>query len=262
MSTWSEAALPSPPVSGRRPQGHLWFLLLPIFTVGLASFVLPLWAAARTAHRPERQSLVPQPAQQRPTVEAPPPVLLSLAAGLGVATMLVFVLGSLAPTDETGAATGPLSALSTLLAIGLLVAGIVLALRWRGTLFPPVVSNRIAMLNATLVPAPVAQAQARRALRQQYRDLALRDPALAREIGVGRPHLGRELDDGGLLDLNSVPAETLVRVAELTEEQAAEVVRLRTERQGLTTVDELVVYGQLPPMVVDHLREYAVFLPA
>lgn len=247
-------------MSGRRPQGHLWFLLLPILTFGLASFVLPLWAAARTAPRPERPSFVPQVPQQRPTVEAPRPVLLSLAAGLALVTLLVLVLDSIAPSDG-GESTGPLSALSGLLTVGLLVAGIVLAVRWRGPLFPPVVSNRIAMLNATLVPAPVAQAQARRALRQQYRDLTLRDPSLAREIGVGRPHLGRELDDGGLLDLNSVPAETLVRVAELTEEQAAEVVALRNERQGLTTVDELVVYGTLPPTVVDRLREYAVFLP-
>lgn len=237
-------------------------MLLPIFTVGLGSFVLPLWAAARTTAAPQGQFRDAHSGRDaEPTVEAPRTVLLSLAAGLGTATLLVFLLNGLAPTDATGTATGPLAGLSTILAVGLLAAGVLLALRWRGPLFPPVVSGRIAMLNASLVPPPVAQAQARRSLRQQYRALALRDPALAREIGVGRPHLGRELDDGGLLDLNSVPASTLVEVAELTQDQADELITLREQRHGLETIDELVVYGNLPPTVVDRLREYAVFLP-
>jgi predicted lipid-binding transport protein (Tim44 family) len=224
--------------------------------------VLPLWAAARTSATPQGQyGFAQREAAAGPTVEAPRPVLLSLAAGLGVGSLLVFLLDGLAPTDSSGASTGVFSALSTVLTIALLAAGVLLALRWRGPLFPPVVSSRIAMLNANLVPPPVAQAQARRALRQQYRALAERDPALAREIGVGRPHLARELDDGGLLDLNSVPAPTLMAVAELTQEQADEVIALRTQRHGLATVDELVVYGTLPPTVVDRLREYAVFLP-
>ena len=184
VNTWSGEA--HPPASGRRPQAHLWFLLLPIFTVGLGSFVLPLWAAARTTAAPARarQSHPYSAHPAEPTVDAPRPVLLSLAAGLGAASLLVFILSAAAPTDETGAATGPLAGLSTVLTIGLLAAGVLLALRWRGSLFPPVVSGRIAMLNANLVPQPVAQAQARRSLRQQYRLLALRDPALAREIGV------------------------------------------------------------------------------
>lgn len=244
VSTWSPAPAPS---SGRRPAGHLWFLLLPILTAGMASFVLPVWAAARTAqHRtpPAGPSLFAVPTGEPARIDVPREVLLGVAGALAAGTVLALVLDA------------------TSLRIMLVVAGVVLALRWRGPLFPPVVSHQIAMLNAQQVPDAVTRAQARRALRQQYRDLVRRDPALAWEIGVGRPHLSRAMDDGGLLDLNSVPAAVLVEKAELTQEQAEQIVELRTQRHGLTSVDELVVFGDLPPSLVDRLREYAVFLPA
>ena len=243
VSTWSPAPAPS---AGRRPAGHLWFLLLPILSVGTASFALPLWAAARTAQvrpAPAVPSLFSPLDQEPARIDLPREALFGIAAALGAGTALAVLLDV------------------TLLRLALLAAGVALALRWRGALFPPVVSQHIALLNAQQVPDAVTRAQARRAVRQQYRDLVARDPALAREIGVGRPHLPRDLDDGGLLDLNSVPAATLVERAELTPEQAEHVVALRHRRHGLTSVDELVVHGDLPPSAVDRLREYAVFLP-
>ncbi|GAA5169770.1 hypothetical protein [Amycolatopsis dongchuanensis] len=66
----------------------------------------------------------------------------------------------------------------------------------------------------------VARVLAARARRQQARDLAARDPLLAKELGIGRPDLERGYDDGGLVDLNSAPAEVLARICELTPEQA------------------------------------------
>lgn len=293
MSSWPGDTL-SPP-AGRRPAGYRWFLLLPVLTFGFGTFVLPLWAAARTVAAGRRPAPVDSSSPgtpDAPSVRLPLTGLLGLATVLAAVTALVLVLRAAAPTDDRsdplglpgglattvslgllalmlrsvapfggdGDPTGPLGALATTVSLALLVAGVLLALRWRTELFPPVVDARIALLNASSVPAPVAQAQARRALRSQYRELARRDLLLAREIGVGRPHPARALDDGGLVDLNSASADTLVAALELTREQAEQVVALRGQRGGLASVDELVVYGDLPMSVVDRLREYAVFL--
>ncbi len=292
MSTWSDQAL-SPP-TGRRPAGHQWFLLLPILTFGYGTFAMPLWAAARTV--PGRRGPVGDPSVTLeqpavPSVRVPLFTLLALAAGLAGVTglvlllrsaagpadrdlvdvpwftttvwlgMLSVMLRSVAPPGEAGEATAFLGVLATLVSLALLAGGVVMALRWRETLFPPVVDPRIALLNVSTVPAPVAQAQGRRALRAEYREVARRDPLLAREIGVGRIDPTRTFDDGGLVDLNGASVDTLVASFELTREQAEALVALRERRGGLASVDELVVYGDLPMGVVDRLREYAVFLP-
>lgn len=251
---------------GTRPGGHVWFLLLPILTVGMATFVLPLWAWQRVRsgrQRQAQQAVVPgwpgvQP--ERPSVPVSEPTLLKIAGALVAGTALVFILMGLAPTDATGTATGPLSDAAVLLALVQLVVGVVLALRWRGPLFPPVVSARIAALNASMAPPAVVQAQARRQLREQYRQLARTDPALARELGVGRPDRQREVDDGGLLDFNALSAEHLAQAADLPAELAAQVIMTRQRHGALQSVDELVVYTEMPAPVAERLRPYAVFL--
>jgi hypothetical protein len=106
----------------------------------------------------------------------------------------------------------------------------------------------------------VGQALARRQLRQQYQTLAADDPALAADIGVGRPDQPRQVDDGGLLDLNALDAAALQQHARLSAAEAACVVEVRQRMGRLSSVDELVVHGQLPFGTAERLREYAVFL--
>lgn len=251
---------------GSRPAAHVWFLLVPILTAGLATFVLPLWAWLRIRNeqqRAARRQTTPGWATTQPQLASLPvsePALFKISGLLLAGTVLVFILMGLAPSDATGTATGPLSDAARLLALIMLAAGVVLALRWRGSLFPPVVSARIAALNATMAPPAVVQAQARRQLREQYRQLAGNDPALARELGVGRPDRQREVDDGGLLDFNALPADVLASAAELTAELAEQVVAARQRYGALHSVDELVVYTQMPGPVAERLRPYAVFL--
>lgn len=57
--------------------------------------------------------------------------------------------------------------------------------------------------------AAVAEAQVGRRKRDELRELAQRDPHLARDLWIGRPDLPRQSDDGGLVDINSTPAEVL-----------------------------------------------------
>lgn len=250
--------------SGRRPQAYLWFLLVPLLTGGLASFLLPLWAIAQVrsaAGRRDPAGLGRAPAEgASPQLPAPVERLLGLAAAMAVGALAALVLLAAAPTDAEGSPTGALATLATLLLLALAAVGAGCALAWRSRLFPVSVSPQIAMLNAARVPEPVAQARARREVREQYRRVAASDPVLARELGVGRPRSEGLVDDGGLLDLNGLSAEELAAETRMPLDVARAVVALRERQGALSSVDEIVVFVALPKPAEDQLREYAVFL--
>lgn len=106
----------------------------------------------------------------------------------------------------------------------------------------------------------VQQALARRELRQQYKELTAQDPVVAIELGVGRPDRPRQIDDGGLVDLNALDATSLQQCARLSSAEAQQVLVARDRSGRLSNVDELVVYSDLRSDVADRLREYAVFM--
>jgi DNA uptake protein ComE-like DNA-binding protein len=107
----------------------------------------------------------------------------------------------------------------------------------------------------------VKLAQYRRTLREEARTLAADDPALAHELRIGRPDLPRGYDDGGLIDVNHAPPQTLALLPGLTEELIERIVRHRDEHGGFISAEELAVDVDLPPSLVPQLAEYAVFLP-
>ncbi|MFF5084323.1 BTAD domain-containing putative transcriptional regulator [Actinoplanes sp. NPDC000266] len=73
-------------------------------------------------------------------------------------------------------------------------------------------------------------------LREQFRLFAALDPARARHAGVGRAGVSRPYDDGGLIDINHVAVDDLVRHAKLPPAVAAGIVAGRPFRRP----DELV----------------------
>ncbi|GAB1690807.1 hypothetical protein KRM28CT15_26100 [Krasilnikovia sp. M28-CT-15] len=88
----------------------------------------------------------------------------------------------------------------------------------------------------------VAAAQWRMQRRKEAQDLAVQNPALAIELGIGRPDRpDRQYMDGGLVDINHAPVEWLVRDLELTSAQAAEIVAVREQSGGFTTPDEIII---------------------
>ncbi|MGW0469023.1 hypothetical protein ACWDX6_27760 [Streptomyces sp. NPDC003027] len=87
-----------------------------------------------------------------------------------------------------------------------------------------------------------------------------RDPALARELRIGRPDLRRQFDDGGLVDVDHVPATILATLPGCTPELADRVVRVRDEHHGFTFVQEPEVYADLPEGLADELTERLLFL--
>lgn len=199
-------------------------------TCGLAGFVPPLWAS-----------------RQRPE-DAPFRRRMYLVAGALFGLMVVGVsLIALAEEDASGSPTGPLSDLAGAILLVNLVVAVTVAVLVRKTGADP------------LLPG-VAEGLARRRLREQYRQLATSDPALAHSLGVGRPDLPRNLDDGGLLDLNAIPPDSLGSLAGLSADEVDRVVDARQRLGRFTSIDELAVYAELPDTTVVRLRECAVFL--
>lgn len=141
-----------------------------------------------------------------------------------------------------------------------LAVGAVLALAVGGTVHAFLLRRRVFGHHGPVEPA-VAQALAARRRRQKSRSLAERDPALARELHIGRPDLPRDFDDGGLVDVNHVPPGILVTQLGFSTGQAAQVIQRRTSIGGFTNIRELETYCDLPPTFVDGLSDRLLFLP-
>ena len=109
-------------------------------------------------------------------------------------------------------------------------------------------------------PAIVAALQARQR-REEARAIAARDVNLARELRIGRPELPRQFDDGGLVDVNHVPAPVMVQLLGLSEADAAQVTEGRDRIGGFSSPEELIAYTDLSPALVDGIRERLLFLP-
>ena len=105
----------------------------------------------------------------------------------------------------------------------------------------------------------VADARNRIELRQRARELAGRDPVLARELRIGRPDLPRQYDDGGLIDVNTVPGAVLAAHLGLDEHEVTALMATRASLGKLTSADELVSFAELAPDRVDAIRDLLLF---
>ena len=107
--------------------------------------------------------------------------------------------------------------------------------------------------------AVVAQARDRIERRKEARHLVATNPALARDLMIGRPDLPRQYDDGGLVDVNHVPAAVLMSWLGLSEDEMRDVLTARRNLGRFTNADELGAYTQLSPDRIDELRDLMIF---
>ncbi|MDN3294986.1 hypothetical protein QWM81_13170 [Streptomyces ficellus] len=228
------------------PRGSVLWALLPLLTLGIgATFVLG-WAAYRLRSRW---------------------LALGAAAALVVTIVAFSLLGS--PPDSGRETT------AGFLIIALIGGGLAITFTIRGRLVDP---RRIPLGAPAADPAAgrpiggwaaarqgggdraVEEALERRRRRLEARRLLEQDPALARELRIGRPDLPRRFDDGGLVDVNHVPAAVLAGLPGFTPEMAEHVVRVRDERHGFAYPQELEVFADLPDGLADELSERLIFL--
>jgi hypothetical protein len=95
--------------------------------------------------------------------------------------------------------------------------------------------------------------------RTQGRHLLATQPALAREIGLGRPDVPGA-DDYGLVDVNHASADGLARLPGVTKSVAQRVVTERAQCGGFSSVEDLGMLLDLPPAEVDKMRDMAIFI--
>src|SRR5690625_4818777 len=107
----------------------------------------------------------------------------------------------------------------------------------------------------------VAHVLEQRERREQARTIVDEDPAMAVALGIGRPELPGEYEDGGLVDLNHTTANVLTAQLGWPEHVATRFVHDRDARGGYESMREIVALSGLEPRLIDQNAERIVLLP-
>lgn len=104
------------------------------------------------------------------------------------------------------------------------------------------------------------EGQRRLADRDQARRIAADDPALAREMGVGRPD-SPGASDAGLVDVNNASAAAIATLPGVDADLATRIVEARARCDGFSSLEDFGMVLDLPGDLVERLRDRAIFLP-
>ena len=210
------------------PTGR-WYFVVTIASVGLLAAV-PFFHAASRLDRPQ---------------------LRKVGAGMAAGSLLGFALMGVSPTDDTGQPTGWLSNVAVLILLTVVLVATLLLIGLRREVYHPSVDAEPPTGNQ----GAMASIEEARRKRNEARKLAVKDPMMARELGIGRPESKQGYDDGGLLELNSATAKQLSAVCGLPRNLAEEVVASRATLGHFVNVEDAIVFGQIgeeyAPMVRD-----------
>jgi DNA uptake protein ComE-like DNA-binding protein len=124
-----------------------------------------------------------------------------------------------------------------------------------------VVNGIVAAVHGTVVAMHSTNTTRDWFLREQARQFAATDPAQAVYFGIGRPDLNRSYDDGGLIDINNVPAAELARSARLDMQVAQRIVADRWQRGPFQRPDELQTRGLVTERVLRRISPRLIALP-
>lgn len=177
-----------------------------------------------------------------------------LYAGAAIAYITLFALDAQKFDDGQFVNPNPIAMVSL---FALMFGSTAHAFMIRNKMFP----RRTESEPRRVVPADDAEARvlARRERRVRARQLLKDDPAMADELGVGRPDLELGYDDGGLVDMNHAPANVLASMRGVDDKTAERIVEVRELSGPYASVAELVVRADLDPEAVRLVEEYAVF---
>jgi DNA uptake protein ComE-like DNA-binding protein len=141
------------------------------------------------------------------------------------------------------------------------VGGLLILVGWVGAI---ATSFTIRSAYERRVGSPLLQAseraQDRLSDRERARRLVRENPALAAEMGVGRPDLPGATD-AGLIDINNASAAALATLPGVDDELATKIVETRAAVSGFSSVEDLGAAIDLDGNVVEGLRGGTVFLP-
>lgn len=140
-------------------------------------------------------------------------------------------------------------------------AGLLIILGWAGAVATSM-SIRAAYLEETGSTWSAAKRAAHERLeqRREAQRMAAEQPALAAELGVGRPDVPGARD-AGLVDVNNAGAGALSGLPGLDDATATRIVEVRAEINGFSSLPEMGEVLDLDGHVVERLRDRVVFLP-
>lgn len=219
--------------------GSLWYVAVPLLSLGLLTFMPFLHAAMRL----RRLWL-----------------WLSTAIFVLVAAGVIYVSG-----QPEGTISGVVDAALFIAVLVSMVVGTTVLTRLRNEVYnltepqrPTSSPGTAATPDAAPAADPaVQQVLQARTKRSQARELAASDPLMARELRIGRPDLAGDYDDGGLVDIANAPETVIAQVLDLTLEQAAAIVAIR---ESAIAVDDLFSLTDLPVSTWDRVRDRAVII--
>jgi Helix-hairpin-helix motif len=96
--------------------------------------------------------------------------------------------------------------------------------------------------------------------REQAQRIARDNPALAREMGIGRPDVAGAAD-AGLVDVNNASVTALLTLTGVDGDVATEIVEAREKVHGFASLEDMGAALDLDGNLVDGLRGAVVFLP-
>jgi hypothetical protein len=176
----------------------------------------------------------------------------ALLLAVGACILGVLVAIDSAMTDPGSEELTLAGELGGLVGLALCAVGVVIAFRVRPIVFAaPVVD--------TMQPA-ISAALAARQQRHSARELATRDPALARELRIGRPDLPRTHPDGGLVDLNTVPSVVLAQEFGWSPEDVNKLVSTRDHVGPFISLAEVSALTGIDQRRIDEAAERAVLI--
>lgn len=98
--------------------------------------------------------------------------------------------------------------------------------------------------------------------RERSQRLAVEDPVLALEMGLGRPGK-RNARHGGVVDLNHARAREIALIPGIDRETARRIVEVREHLggRGFSSPLDAATVCELRPDVVDDVQRHAICLP-
>jgi hypothetical protein len=111
-------------------------------------------------------------------------------------------------------------------------------------------------------PLEAAEEVSQQRLADRHRALVLAqsNPALAADMGIGRPDVPGAAD-AGLVDLNNASLRALMKLPRVNDALATEIVEARARINGFQSLEDMGTALDLDGDVVEALRDRVVFLP-
>jgi DNA uptake protein ComE-like DNA-binding protein len=215
-----------------------------------------------SGHRPSRRT-VPAPRSRWPFISLIPiglgawaPIYAGVKARrpvwilLGVLWSAIVVAGFVANAVSTSGKTGNDD-----------FAGFLFILGWVGAVATSfaIRSAYERQMSSELERATEA-AEQRLADRQRALEIARRDPALAQEVGIGRPDR-QGAADAGLVDVNNAGVTALLKLPGVDGDLATQIIETREKVGGFSSLEDCGVTLDLDGGIVEGLRGRVVFLP-